>query len=663
MPQKTKVSDHQKVLLLFHQNRNLAHETLFSHRHNLARAPFHPEQVELFHSQEPRAGIEAFRGAAKSTIGEECVTLEAGYADFMNCVIVGSTETRAIERLESIKHEFENNEDLIELFGEQSGGVWQGKKIVLKDGPCIQALGVGQAVRGIKHLQFRPDLVWLDDIEDDDSVRTPEASHARLRWLYKTLLPVCAKHARVRITGNRLSPDAVLTKLAQNRMYKWMRVPIKYLSMETGQWEAAWPELYDMAWIEAKEQEYNELGLDQEWASEYMCEAIAQSIKPFKPEHYIVNARTRTFEPAIAIWDPAKTSKNLRHQAHYGRGVGSWVGRKLFIWELGAKAMMPSELIDDIFDTERRFQCMRLKVEKDGLDDWLMEPLRKEQLDRRILLPHLEAISAPKDKDGFIRSLEPFFESREIEFCCDLQEARSQMLNFPSGRKDILNVLAYFLKARPGQLIYTGFGPECIEEEMEISLYTNRYLVLNSDGTFLTAQLVQYDGVLQVMGDWVEAGDPGQYLERIIRQALLTATTDFEIVVPPKEFDKYQNKGIVSALRRIPRDCKNGNTYDRGREVIRELLSTRSDRPNLIVDPRKASWTMRALSGGYCYGVNSAGRPEEFAAEGVYRTLMEGLESFAGIMHHETEASVADESNFRVGRDGRSYRSLIGNRR
>lgn len=652
--------DHRRVLVELSKDRRLAHAIFFKHRHPLATPDFHAEMIDDFHGYQEKVVEEAFRGGGKSTIGEEATCLGAEFLDFANGVIVSSTQARAAERLEAIKHEIENNDQLVEVFGEQVGDVWQAHKIVLQNGVCIQALGVGQAVRGIKHHEHRPDFLWIDDIEDEESVKTPEACHDRLKWLYGTLLPVCAKRARIRVTGNRLSPDAVVSKLSADRSWTSRRYPISHRSLDTGREVATWPELRDMTWIEDTRSEYYRLGLDQTWASEYMCEAISETVKPFKVEDYRVVPRTRIWEPVYVMYDPAKTTQAKRGQAQYGKAVWSWMGNKLIFWETFGKTLLPSQLIDDIFATEEKYQPVQIKVEEDGLEEWLREPLRIEQTRRRILLPHLGGERAPKDKDAFIRSLQPFFSSHVIEFASEQAEARGQMLSFPSGLKDILNAMAYALKMRPGNPVYDSFAQDHIVENLDLNLRAPPYLCLNADGTSVTGVLVQYDGTLAVLGDWVMGGEAAQCVEQICKQASLLAAKDINIVVHPKEADLYDNKGLVAALRRIPRKFQVGTLPDKGRAEIRDLLGKRSQVP-LVRVSSDATWTLRAFSGGYHKLFNKKGVIDGEAEVGVYRTLMEGVESFAGIMHHDDQDEMV--GLFRTSRDGMRYRSLIGDRR
>jgi hypothetical protein len=69
----------------------------------------------------------------------------------------------------------------------------------------------------------------------------------------------------------------------------------------------------------------------------------------------------------------------------------------------------------------------------------------------------------------------------------------------------------------------------------------------------------------------------------------------------------------------------------------------------------RARWTLNAFSGGYARKLNKSGVLSEFAEEGPYRTLMEGLESFAALMRI---AQREDEKlNLKVTDNGRRYLS------
>lgn len=657
-------SQHQIVLQTLATDRKLAHDILFKHRHPLPGAPYFPEMIDLWHSWQEKSVIEIFRDGAKSTTGEEAMCILAGFQDFHNGVIVGSTEPRALERLEAVKHEIETNENYIEVFGEQVGDVWAGRRSTLANGVHLQALGVGQSVRGIKHHAFRPDFLWIDDIEDEDSDTSPEACKARLKWLYGTLLPVCARHrTRIRMTGNSMSSESVVASVARDPAWKHLHRPICYRDLNTGEEMSSWPDKFDMDWIRNRRDEYERLGLVDIWNREYMCETMQESRKPFKQEHYRVRAIERRFHAVTAAWDPARSQE--KKSAATAKAVWSWVGAKLVIWDGSAKVgQPPSELIDDIFETDDRFNPTMLAVEENGLEEWLKEPLRLEQLKRRHLLPHLLPVRAPKNKDGFIRSLQPYFAAGDIEFATDFPEAKHQLGQYPAGRNDVLNIIAYALRLRPGDPVYEDFTEENVASDI-YPLRGKKYLAINAKAGVIAAVLMQYDGVLEILWDLIMEGDPAQIMPDLLTKARLECKGEMEIVLPPKEFDRYANQGLNAAVRRSLVLPSQGKLPEKGRETIREMLNRKSKGgPSLLIAER-ASWVLRGFAGGYHLATDRRGQPMPEAEDNVYRIVMEAVESFAGIMQHATEPAADDQNAGHMSRakDGTLYRSTIQGRR
>ena len=77
----------------------------------------------------------------------------------------------------------------------------------------IIAKSRGQKIRGIRHKQFRPDLVIIDDPEDLKDVRTKENRDATYRWFSGELIPAGDKGTRYILIGNLLHRDALLNRI------------------------------------------------------------------------------------------------------------------------------------------------------------------------------------------------------------------------------------------------------------------------------------------------------------------------------------------------------------------------------------------------------------------------------------------------------------------
>ncbi|MDE2103808.1 MAG: hypothetical protein KGL39_41605, partial [Patescibacteria group bacterium] len=355
----------ETAIKLIAADRVRAHEVLFKHRHPLPTAAFQREIVVAFHGPHPRVVCEAFRKAAKSTIAEETLILGAALGEFKNALIIGASYDRACERLESVKHEFETNDDLEQIFGVlKSDATWTTDKIVLSNGVVIQAKGAGQSLRGVKHHAQPPDFVVIDDLEDEESVRTPQARHDMLRWVYKTLIAALVKEARIRFIGNRLDPEAVIVKVANDREWKHLIFPILYKDMASGEERATWPEGYDLAWCYHKREELQRLGLFEDWNQEYMCEADTPQAKIFRPEHFatIVKARVRTWEACWAMVDPARSVG--KRSATTAIPVWSWIGARLVVWDCLIGHWLPDEIIDKMLAIDNEYRPVAIGVEE-----------------------------------------------------------------------------------------------------------------------------------------------------------------------------------------------------------------------------------------------------------------------------------------------------------
>ena len=72
-----------------------------------------------------------------------------------------------------------------------------------------------------------------------------------------------------------------------------------------------------------------------------------------------------------------------------------------------------------------------------------------------------------------------------------------------------------------------------------------------------------------------------------------------------------------------------------------------------------AVWTLNAFSGGYARGLLKQGQLADYAEEGEYRVLMEGLETFVGRLAAGDPDAKDDVKNYAITPDGRRYVSTL----
>jgi hypothetical protein len=255
----------------------------------------------------------------------------------------------------------------------------------------------------------------------------------------------------------------------------------------------------------------------------------------------------------------------------------------------------------------------------------------------------------------FIRGLQPFFKSGEIEFADAISgEARAQLLGFPTGRMDVPNALAYMLTLA-GIPIYDSFGQQHVAGELPVLRSSPCWLAVDATAQYTCACLLQLvRGGLHVVADWVREGPPGDVLPEIVRAAGLEAGRAIRLVCPVGHFSDHDLIGLRPAAARIPVRLQAGGDPVAGRDELRRLLlQTRRDVP-LVRVSSLARWTLNALAGGYRRRIEK-GQPGNEPVEGIYRTLMTGLEAFVA-----ASLSLGEEAapRYALAADGRRYATI-----
>jgi hypothetical protein len=648
----------EEVILRLGRNKRLAHAALFGHRHPNATPDLHYRIIDLWHSPLPKVEVMAFRGAGKSTLSEEGIIVEACLRQFKNGIILGSSYDRSCERLASIKHEFETNPFIEELFGDLVGATWNVGKIILTNGVVIQAFGRGMSLRGSKHHDQRPDRAFADDLEEQEDVETPEARLKTLKWFMQVVMPALSPDAKIRVAATPLDKEALSMQLAKDKGWVTETFPIEFVD-EQGERQATWPDRYPLEWIDKTKDDFERLGLATEYKQEFMCEAEDPATKTFTADLFRIEPEVRTWQATFAFFDPARSVKATSSTT--GWVVWSWVNNRLIVWDGGGGVWKPDEIINQIFVIDEQYSPVEIGVERDGLEEFLLQPLRQEQSRRNLVVP-IRAMKAPVGKFAFIRALQPFFKAREVVFAKHMPELQAQLLSFPSGRIDAPNALAYALKMRPGGPVYEDFNIVNIFEDLLMAPRTPAWLAVNANNSWTSGVLAQVvEGALHVVADWVREGDPGQVLASIVANAgLEIGRTPLRVVAGPSHFTGHDTVGLRAAAAKVPVGLRTGADLATGQAELRELLKRTSRGQPCLRVSTNARWTLNAFSGGYCRDVLRTGELSEFTKTGPHKVLMEGLEAFAGLLRGGVAADDDSERRYDYDATGRRYLSARG---
>ena len=202
-----------------------------------------------------RRATAAPRGHAKSTNLTFKGSLHAALYRYKRYIIILSdTSDQANGFLSAIKDELEDNGAIREDFGDLTGGVWRENVIITSQGVRIDAIGAGQKIRGRKRKNWRPDLMVLDDIENDENVRTVEQRKKLENWFYKAVSKAGDTYTDIVYIGTLLHYDSLLAKVLKNPAYRSVKYKAVQSFSTSPLWET-WESIYTDLGNEGRELE------------------------------------------------------------------------------------------------------------------------------------------------------------------------------------------------------------------------------------------------------------------------------------------------------------------------------------------------------------------------------------------------------------------------
>lgn len=175
----TEEVDLREVVLLGATNALLFEKTFFPKTARVAPALFHPEMNAALDGLDRFLNIEVFRGGAKTTKFRMYAMKRICYGVSRTVVIVGKNQDHAIRTVRWIKAQVDRNELLRSTFKLTRGAKWQDAECEIVNEAAgtrtwVVALGITGSVRGVNFDDYRPDLILVDDVLDEENASTPE---------------------------------------------------------------------------------------------------------------------------------------------------------------------------------------------------------------------------------------------------------------------------------------------------------------------------------------------------------------------------------------------------------------------------------------------------------------------------------------------------------
>lgn len=431
--------------------------------------------------------IAAPRGEAKSTLVTQLFSLwniVCGVKHYL--VIVMDSIDQAYPMLEAIKAELAFNPRLDMDFPDVAGGgrVWQAGTIVTRNDIKVQVAGSGKKLRGLRHGPYRPDLVVLDDIENDEQVRSPEQRDKLDNWLKKTILPLGGAGAKFDVIyiGTILHYDSVLSRTLKNPLWRAARFKaIIQWPINMSLWEE-WEEILrnndnNGEWMANAFYQNHKLEMDEgaivSWSARpilaLMLIRARDGHSTFDSEYQNdpVSGEDAPFAHCINFWvnrlsdwlffgscDPSLglNGKKRDPAAILVGGFNRHTGI-LDVVEASIRRRVPDKIISDIVEFQKVYRCLVWAIESVQFQEFMRTELVKRSAAAGIPVP-ARAVTPHSDKLLRIESLQPHMANGLIRLHPSQSTLIDQLRHFPMADHDDGPDALHMLWA----LAVSGFG-------------------------------------------------------------------------------------------------------------------------------------------------------------------------------------------------------------
>ncbi len=260
-------------------------------------APFLIAVWEDLESAARLVNLQVFRGGAKTTTLRMYSAKRIAYGLAHTILYIGKSEGHAIRSVKWLRRQIEFNRRFADTFQLKRGKKWQDIESEIVHGVdeypiWIMAMGITGSIRGILQEDFRPDLIVVDDVLDEENSATPEQRIKMEALIYgalkESLAPASeSPDAKMVMLQTPLNKEDVSTKALsddewRSRVYGCWTPETAGLAIEHQ--ESSWPARWTSETLRKEKLaaiNRNQLSI---FLREKECKLISPETSAFKPE-------------------------------------------------------------------------------------------------------------------------------------------------------------------------------------------------------------------------------------------------------------------------------------------------------------------------------------------------------------------------------------------
>ncbi|MCK6483007.1 MAG: phage terminase large subunit [Phycisphaerae bacterium] len=440
-----------------------------------------------------RLALAAPRGSAKSTlVGLVFVLWSICHKLNRYIVLISDTADKASDFLAHVKHELVHNDLLAQNYPEVCEPQrmaprpprWKASEIITHNDVKITALGVGQNIRGRRHVESRPDLIILDDVENRENTGTPDGRKKLSEWFNKSILKAGTKQTQVIVIGTIPHYDSLLAGLtdpmkspvwtgrtyrsvlrwseAQDLWERWSAVLHRRadLNGRTGAeaardffdahrdamlvgTEVLWPEMEDYYSLMLMRESEGPAAFDSEKQNEpvnpedclFLEEDFCYWDDRWETEAALIASLDRklTF---VGACDPSLGGRNQHaDDSAIVTLLRDMQSGTLYVLDADISRRKPDRIIEDVLAYQRLRKYARFGFEANHFQAFLADELQRRSKEAGLYLP-IEQITHSTDKVGRVQSLQPLIRSGALQFSRRHKVLLEQIRLFPKAAHD-----------------------------------------------------------------------------------------------------------------------------------------------------------------------------------------------------------------------------------
>lgn len=407
--------------------------------------------------------IAAPRGHAKSTTVTLAYTLacllfrERDYA-----IVVSATVAQSIQFLGELKKELTDNDDLRNLFGIGSFLKDTEDDFIVemedKHQFRVQAKGAEQKVRGLKWKSKRPNLIVVDDLEEDEAVQSKERRDKFKRWFNGALLPCRADNGIVRVIGTILHMDSLLEGLMPERQligykskflvkeplceYASTRTPwksIKFRAHTDDFSHILWPERWSKQKLIEERSRYVSQGLSDVYSQEYLNIPLDEANTFFRRGDFLPRSQEDK-KKMLNFYITADLAVSKADRSDYSVFSVAGVDDQGFMHLVNVvrERMDAQEIVDTVLMLQKLYKPVLFGIEQGVIQKSIGPFLNREMLTTGIFVP-IVMLKPSADKITRARSIQARMRAGACKFDKDAEwyaTFEEELMRFPRDRHD-----------------------------------------------------------------------------------------------------------------------------------------------------------------------------------------------------------------------------------